>query len=155
MELKELKNIYQIYEKKYKLPTFSKLNDQFEIEKIEKESEFMLRAIRKTMMDKIVNSLTFIEMIINPVNASRIYLPFIKSITPKDKENIDLLYDAFGELSLECLPLELESSEKKEAEMIKKIFSQWEKLRPKFSELLRKVYKPVNGESKKEKSYYG
>ena len=155
MELKELKNLYFGYEKKYKLPSFDKLNEQFEIEKIDRESAILMRVIRKIMMDKIVNSLAFLDMIANPMNAPRIYLSFIKSISDKDKEVMDKLYDSFGSLSLSCLALELDYSEKKEAEMVRSIYEQWEKARPEFSDLLKRVHKPVKNDVKKEKSYFG
>ncbi len=155
MELKELKNLYSNYEKKYKLPGFNQLNEQFEIEKIDRESEILMRVIRKIMMDKIVNSLAFLDMIANPMNAPRIYLSFIKSISDKDKEVMDKLYDSFGSLSLSCLALELDYSEKKEAEMVKNIYENWEKARPEFSDLLKRVHKPVKNDVKKEKSYFG
>lgn len=155
MELNELKDIYSVYEKKYKLPDFYKLNEQFEIEKIDRESYILMRVIRKIMMDKIVNSLSFLDMILNPMNAPRIYLSFIKSMNDKDKEIINRLYEVFGGLSLECLSLELDYSEKKEAEIIKKIYEQWEKSRPEFSDFLKRVYKPLKNDVKKEKSYFG
>ncbi|MEK6889770.1 MAG: hypothetical protein AABW82_03065 [Nanoarchaeota archaeon] len=155
MELKELKNLYSGYEKKYKLPGFDKLNEQFEIEKIDRESGILMRVIRKIMMDKVVNSLAFLDMIANPMNAPRIYLSFIKSISEKDKEVMEKLYDTFGNLSLSCLALELDYSEKKEAEMVKSIYEQWEKARPEFSDLLKRVHKPLKNDVKKEKSYFG
>lgn len=155
MELADLKKSYNDYEKKYKLPGFNELNEQFEIEKIDKESSILMRVIRKVMMDKIVNSLGFLDMLVNPINAPRIYMPFIKSINEKDNQAIEKFYSAFGDLSLECLSLELDYSEKKEAEMIKKIYEEWEKLRPEFSDFLKKVHKPVKKEPRREKTYFG
>ena len=155
MEIKELKVTYLNYQKKFKLPDFDKLNEQFEIEKIDRESDILMRVIRKVMMDKVVNSLSFLDMIINPVNAPRIYLPFIKSLSDKDGVVIDKLYAVFGNLSLECLSLELEYNEKKEAEMIKKIYDNWEEVRPEFVDFLKRVHKPLKSETKKEKSYFG
>ena len=155
MELKELKGKYGEYEKKYGLPSFAKLNEQFEIEKIEKESDIFLRVVRKTMMDKIVNSLSFLDMLLNPINAPRVYLNYIKSMNGKDKELLDNVYGIFSELSLACLPLELEYGEKNEAEMINRIYQQWEKIRPDFLEVLNRVHKPEKGEARKERSYFG
>lgn len=155
MELNELKEIYSEYEKKYKLPSFVKLNEHFEIEKIERESNIFLRVVRKTMMDKVVNSLSFLDMLLNPMNTPRVYLNYIKSMNGKDKELLDKVYNAFSELSLACLPLELEYSEKNEAEMINQIYIAWEKIRPEFLEILKRVHKPEKGEARKEKSYFG
>ena len=37
MELKDIKTVYEPLVKKYKLPEFKKLNEEFEVEKLEKE----------------------------------------------------------------------------------------------------------------------
>ncbi len=155
MELSDLKKQYIEFQKKYGLPEFSKLNEDFEIEKIDRESDIFLKTIRKVMMEKMVNSLAFLDMMMNPMNAPRIYLPYISSMGVEDKKIIDNLYGAFGEVSLACLPLEMNYSEKEEAEMIKHIYEQWDKSRKGFSELLKKVHKPVKNDIKKEKSYFG
>lgn len=155
MELSVLKKEYSVFQKKYALPEFSKLNQHFEIEKLDKESEILMRAIRKTMMDKIVSSLGFFDMLLNPVNIPRLYLPFIKVMNGEDKKLVDGLYDSFAELSLACMELELDYNEQKEAEMIKKIYDTWEKSRRDFMKLAERVHKPGNDSVKKEKSYFG
>jgi len=155
MELETLKKEYIKYEKQYKLPSFRELNEVFEIEKIDRESECFLRAVRKVMMDKIVNSITFFDMLLNPTQSPRIYLPFIKSMTPQDKDKIEKIYEFFGRVSLDCMPLELDYSEKAEAEMIKRVFREFQLIRVEFKELLIKIGKPVFTNNKKERSYYG
>ena len=69
MGLKELKKKYADLSKKYKLPNFVNLNEDFEVEKIERDTDLLLKAIRKVMMEKIVNSMSFLEMLLNPVNS--------------------------------------------------------------------------------------
>lgn len=155
MELNELKKEYAKLEKKYQLPSFSELNEAFEIEKIDKESEVLARVIRKIMMDKVVNSLGFFDMLMNPMQAPRIYHPFIKNMSSDDKSNMEIIYNSFGKLSLDCMSLELDCSEKAEAIMIKRIFDEWNKLKPKFKALIDRISNPGNVNNKKEKSYYG
>ena len=155
MEVKELKSAYDSLEKKHKLPSFVELNENFEIEKIDRESDTMLRTIRKIMMEKIVNSLSFLEMVLNPVNAPRMYFPFIKSMTTKDRELLEKLYWHFSELSASSLSREIHHDEKKEAELIKKTNSTWNELKEDFSVLLEKIQRPQQNDAKKEKSYFG
>ena len=150
-----MKKKYEVLAKKYKLASFKDVTEQFELEKIDIDSDCFPRIVRKTMMDKVVNSLSFLDMLLNPVNAPRIYLPFIKSMTQDDKKIIEKLYDVFAELSLACLSLELSYTEKKEADMIKKIYDKWESIRPDFIVLMEKIAKPQNSVSRKEKSYFG
>lgn len=154
MEYEDLKKKYAELAKKHGLPNFKDVSEQFELEKIDTDSDCFARIVRKTMMDKIVNSLGFLDMLLNPVNAPRIYIPYIKTVGAEDKKQIEKIYDVFGNLSLMCLSLELEYSEKKECEMIKKVYAEWENIRPDFIALMNKIAKP-QASVKKEKSYFG
>ncbi|MBX4212499.1 hypothetical protein KW787_03545 [Candidatus Pacearchaeota archaeon] len=154
MELKMLREQYSFLAKKYSLPSFNELNEDFEIDKIDRESDTLIRVVRKVMMEKIVNSLTFLEMLINPVNTPRIYFSYIRSITPEDKKIIDELYTIFGELSISSLDLEIDYSEKKESDVVRKIYSTWKATKPNFRVIIANMRKP-NGFTKKEKSYFG
>jgi len=154
MELADLKKQYEPLSKKHKLPSFEKLNEDFEIDKIDRETDFLLRLVRKSMMEKIINSLGFVEMLLNPVNAPRLYLGYIKSISQEDKEKIDKIYEALADLSLSSLSLELSSDESKEAELIQKIFSKWNELKTDFKKIMDDMKNP-KALTKKEKSYYG
>ena len=108
MDLQELKKRYLEIEKKHKLPPFSKLNEDFEIDKIDKDTGYIARAIRKAMIDKIVNSLNFIEMLLNQMNAPRLYIPFLRTMNGDDKKLMDDLYARLGGLSLISLELEID-----------------------------------------------
>jgi len=154
MELDELKKEYAKLEGKYKLPNFKQINEEFEIDKIERESECLIRVVRKAMIEKVVNSLGFLEMLLNPMNAPRIYMSFLKSMSQEDKEIIDKLYSSLAELSLASLALEVEYSEKAEAELVKKIYSTWNSIRGDFKKLIENVRNPKTL-AKKEKSYFG
>ncbi len=151
----ELKKLYIPLGKKYKLESFEYLSDNFEIDKIDRETESLLRLIRKVMMEKIVNSVNFLEMLLNPVNAPRMYLSYARSLSQEDRKVIDEIYSALGEISLLSLDLEIDYAEKKEAEMINVIVSTWESCKPKFRKILSGVKKPASAVAKKEKSYFG
>ena len=43
--------------KKHNLPKFDELNRDFEIDKLDKETDFLLKAIRKIIMEKIMENL--------------------------------------------------------------------------------------------------
>lgn len=156
MDLEYIKKNYGLIEKKFGLPKFEEINPVFEIDKIDYESDCFIRVVRKIMMDKIVNSLTFFEMLLNPVNAPRIYMGFIKVMTAEDKKRIEKLYEKFGQISLDSMPLELNYSEKNESEMIKRIFNLWNSTKGDFTYLLNKIAHPTSSNVvKKEKSYFG
>jgi hypothetical protein len=154
MNLKELKKAYEILQEKHKLPSFSELNENFEIEQIRKGEETLLRTIRKAMINKVANSMNFLEIILNPMNAPRLYLVYIKSITQEDKKEIEKLYSALSDLAIGSLKLEIDYSENEEAEMIKKIFKEWNSVKPEFRKMIVNMQKPASSIGK-EKSYFG
>ncbi|MBU0466253.1 MAG: hypothetical protein KJ718_01990 [Nanoarchaeota archaeon] len=155
MELNELKKEYAKLAKTYGLPSFNETDKCFEISKIDKESDTLLRAIRKVMMEKIVNSLGFVEMLLNPMNAPRMYLAYIKSIGFEDKKAIEKIYGTFADLSVVSLEREVDYGEKEEAELIKKIIKTWNELKPEFRKILKNMKKPNNDLKKRERSYFG
>ena len=94
---------YDALAKQHALPSFAIMNNDFELEKISQESTTISRVVRKTMMEKVFNILTFLEMLLNPVNAPRAYIPYIKTMTLEDRKTIDALYGIFGTLTLRAL----------------------------------------------------
>ena len=155
LSLKDLKQQYSSIAKKYSMPEFELINQDFEIDKIDSETDCLLRIIRKVIMEKIVNSISFLEMMINPVNTPRIYFPFIKSMSVEDKNLIEKIYDVLAELSLSSLALEINYSEEKEAKMIKTIHKEWNNLKPNFSKIVTRAKMPSVSAERKDKSYFG
>ncbi len=156
MKLEILKNTYEKFVKKYDLPSYDELNSEFEIEKLDREIDKILRAFRKLIMEKIVNSMTFLEMLINPINSPRMYLPYISSMSIDDKKIIDSTYSELADLSLLSLDLEIDSNEKGEADLIKKVYDKWVSLKPRFRKILENMKKPRDfNNNKKDRSYFG
>ena len=154
MNLNDLKKSYAVFEKKYKLPSFAEMNETFEIEKIRRGQETLVRTIRKTMMDKLVNSMGFVETLLNPMNAPRMHMLYLKSMGTEDKKELDKIYTSLSEIVLSSLKLEIDYSEKEEAEMIKRIFKDWNSVKPGFRKIISNMQKPVSA-APREKSYFG
>lgn len=154
MKLSDLKAKYAELAKKYKLPSFQELNENFEIETIRKETDLLPRAVRKVMMNKVANALNFMELLLNPANAPRFYMGFIKAMGTEGQKYAEKVYSDLADLVGEALPLEIDYSEKAEAEMIIKINDKWSKIKPDF----RKVIEHMTSKHvqiSKERSYYG
>ena len=154
MKLEDLKKNYSVLEKKYNLPSFKEINEDFGIENMKKGEELLLKNIRKVMAEKIVNSLGFVETLLNPMNAPRMYLAYVKSMSAEDKKELDNIYSLLSETLLASLKLEIEYSEKGEADIIIKMFKNWNSLKPQFVKIMEHVEKPASFVPK-EKSYFG
>jgi hypothetical protein len=160
---KEFNNLEALrieYEKligKYDLPSFSELNEMFDIEEIDLETEFLLRRVRRVVAEKVTNYLRFIEIILNPSNSPLFFFNFIKKLNNKDKEVLSKLYEELGKVEVEIIALDLEYSEKNEAEFIKRLYNVFKnKLRVELLAIIRKLSEE-NNDKKKEinGSYFG
>ena len=79
---------------------------------------------------------------------------YLKSINAEDRKAVDKIYKSFGELSLSSLELEIDYSEKREADLISKIFASWNIIKPEFRLIFSNMKNP-GIVAKKEKSYFG
>jgi len=155
--LKQLKEDYEKLRKKYGLPEFSFLNENFEIEDIcYDETELLLKKIRKQIMEKIAFELRVLEMLINPQNAPLFIFNIIKYFNEEDKKVINTLYKKLNQIAIEIFGLDIEYKEEKEAEFIKNFMRTWKEVQSD----LRKIEKAMRrcssfGNKNNKKSYLG
>ena len=156
MKLDELKKRYEILRKKHSLPEFIELNKLFEIEKIDKESDLLLRDVRKVMMDKILEHLRLVEMLINPSIAPPMFLQFVRKVSFDERKIFEKVYVKLILIELVALELEIAYEEEKEAAMIKNILNTWKELIPDMNSIIKIMRRNFEGTSeKKDKSYLG
>ncbi len=156
MELEDLKTEYGKLAKKYVLPAFKEINEAFEVDRIERKTECILREVRKTMMEKIVGYIRFLEMMINPSQAPPMFMIFVKSLLENDRKTIEKVYKNFIELELKSLKLEIDYSEKAEAEAIKNILKVWDETRNDLKTTIGIMERNwSSSENKKDKGYFG
>ncbi len=155
--LEKIKKQFEPLKKKYKLPEFSKLNEEFEIEKIqEKETDFLLREIRRAISDKISAFLRFFELFVNPQAAPVFVLVSLKNLSSKEKEIIERAYKELVSLELAAVSLDISYNEAQEAQAILRVMKKWQELKPELEEVTTAILKvqEKSGE-KKGKSYFG
>ena len=156
INLEDLKEEYDLFRKKYNLPEFTKLNESFDIDELaEYESEFLLRKIRKIISERIAGYMRFFEIILNPSNAPIFFFRIIKKLDNGDRENLNKIYERFGDLEIELIKLDLDYNEKKEAEFIKNIFKIFSDIKPDILEIIDKMLSNGSKEEKDKGSYFG
>ena len=150
-----LKQEYESLKGKYKLPGFTELNTLFEIEDIDFESELLLKKIRRMISDKIAVYMRFTEILLNPSNAPLYFFNLINKLDEKDKVKLNEIYSRLGQFEIELISLDLDYSEEKEAQFIKKCFKT-------FNDEIRldllNVVKKLNSEDKtkkRDRDYFG
>lgn len=155
--LKKLKENYKILEEKYNLPSFEKLNEEFQIEKIaEFETDFILREIREIITTKLINYLRFIESLINPSNGPMFMFAVVKTLTINEKEKLSELYKKIAKADMDLIKLDLEYSEENEVEAIKKYFDMWQEIKKELLEIIEVIKKNWDAKIEdSEKGYFG
>ena len=155
-KLKKLKEEYSKIQKKYNLPSFDKLNEDFKIEKTaETETDFLVREIRGAIGETLENFLRFVEAILNPVNVPMFLFPIIKSLNTEEKNKLSEIYKKISKLEIDAMKL-LDYSEKKEAEFIKKSYKLWQEIKKDFVKIIESVENKTEAKiEKSEKGYFG
>ncbi|MDP2672632.1 MAG: hypothetical protein Q8O84_02360 [Nanoarchaeota archaeon] len=155
-KLAKLKENYSKIQKKYGLPEFDKLNEDFKIEKTaQTETDFLVREIRETIGETLENFLRFVEAILNPVNVPMFLFPIIKSLSVEEKNKLSEIYKKISKLEIDAMKL-IDYSEKKEAEFIKNSYVLWQEIKKDFIKIIEGVEKRVDIKSEKtEKGYFG
>lgn len=156
-DLEILKEKYAVLEKKYNLPSFKAINEDFDIEKLqEKDTDMLAREIRRTMLEKNLAYLRFIEMILNPSQAPMFLLVFVKNIESVDRKALNDLYLELGRYETASLSLDNIYGEDKEADFVKMFFKKWQEVKDKFAKIMVSLDESWDKESiKKEKGYLG
>lgn len=155
--LAELKEAYNKFQIKYGLPSFEKLNEDFQIEKAaESETDFVLREVRKYITDKFFNYLRFIESILSPTNAPMFVFAITKTLGQKDREKLIDLYKRIAKIDVDLIELDVQYFEEKEAKSIKEYYFLWQNIKKDFLEIVEVIKK--NWDNKLEdngKGYFG
>ena len=156
-KLENLKKEYSKLQKKYSLPQFEKLNEDFGIEKAsESESEIPIREIRKQISEKIYNYLRLVETLINPVNAPMSILSVVKTLNIEDRNKLAEVYKKFVKSEIQLVLTDVEFSEKREAEFIKETFKTWQEAKKEMIDVLGKVEKNLENKSESNgRKYFG
>ncbi len=155
-KLKKLKEEYPKLQKKYNLPSFDRLNEDFKIEKVaQEETELLVREIRENVGETLENFLRFLEAILNPVNVPMFLFPIIKSLNTEEKNKLSEIYKKLSKLEIEAMKL-IDYSEKKEAEFIKNSYKLWQEIKKDFVKIIEAIEKKSDAKIEKtEKGYFG
>lgn len=150
--LKELISKYNILKAKYNLPEFSKLNELFDIEEINPETEFLLKKIRENIEEKISEYTRFIEVILNPSNATIFFFKILRKLDSSDREILSRIYEKLSKFELKIISLDLKYKEESEAEFIKESYDMFNK---EMKEQLLKIIDKLSDGEENSTSFNG
>jgi len=154
-KIKQLKEDYEKLQKKYNLPEFDWINQEFEIEKV-KSGTFLLKEIRRLMIEKIASVLKLFELLMNPTAAPFFILIIIKNLSSETKKQIETIYKELAAIEVSMLKFDLSYNEKSEAEAIISISKKWKGYKEDILSICKNMEEAWNTNYKKsDKSYLG
>ncbi|MEK6903311.1 MAG: hypothetical protein AABW64_01545 [Nanoarchaeota archaeon] len=136
-----LESEYASYQKKYSLPSYQHLNQEFEFLAIGQlqQIDFPLRFMRRRMTDRIAGICNFFQTILQPNPGSYVLLKESSFFTGDEKQQIQrLLYEAMVFLTKSTL-LDSTFDEKADAAFIRELYKFWMHAKPQYRKLLEKL----------------
>ena len=148
LEYDELKN-------KFLLPNFDRLCEDFDIGKVaDKDFDYLLREIRRTINEKISAYLHLFETLINPSSPPIFVFSILRGIRDEDKEKMKVIYKILSRTQLMIMRLDTIYNQSSEAEFIIKTFNIWQKLKPQILELIKSFEENFEKDDSSKKSSY-
>lgn len=143
-DMNAIKQKYEALKKKYSLPSFEEMNNEFGIEELAEhpETELFARRLRACMVDRVMNLLRIIEPILNPSNAPIFIHTVCKNLSADSQNVIEELYKEGCSMEIKSALLSLyHHDEKEEIELIKHVIIKWKEIKPKIIELSERIKK--------------
>jgi GTPase SAR1 family protein len=155
-KMSSIKNEYQKLSKKYNLPPFEKIDDEFEISTIDNQI-FLLREIRRRLIEKLEIIIKLFDELIQPDASSYSQLYECRAFNDEEKKELYHLYKNLLALDRESLIVGLQTDNKKEADFINKVLNKWLEDKERIIRIVSKLKKSWETESKsdEELGYFG
>lgn len=146
---------YNELKEKYSLPEFKKICEDFDIEKVgDKNSNFLLREIRRVMNEKVSAYLHLFETLINPTSPPIFVFSILRGTSNSDKESMKEIYKILAKTQLEIMKLDTVYKKSTEAEFIINTFDVWQKLKPTIISIIENFETNFEKDDSSKKSSY-
>lgn len=142
LDLEKLKIDYESKRILFNLPSYNEMAKEFEIEKVsEKETDFLLREVRRAVIEKVSAYIHLFETILSPSSGSLLIFSILKSLNEEDKKTIRGIYKKLTKTQISAIKLDTSYDEILEAEFINKMYKEWQELKRPIIELFEKFEK--------------
>lgn len=151
-----LKQEYEKLQKNHKLPNFEELDNDIEMSLSIEKSHFLLRSIRRRLHEKAAFFSRILEGVIYPNTSSLLNIQESKFFTEQEKEEITKYYKKLATIERESNILDVEGSEKENAEFISKSFKEFKEIKEFMKKITKKMSESWKEEShSKKEGYFG
>lgn len=139
----------------FALPDFNAMCEDFDIEKaFDKDSSYLLREIRKIIMEKLSAYLQLFEMFMNPSSPPMFIFKVLRNVQNGKREEVKEVYEALSKYQLWSVRLDTVYDEKAEAAFVNKAFNEWQHLKTQIYTFIEKLEKAAETKDEGEKRGY-
>ena len=156
MEKENIKEEYDKLLNVHDMPNFEDLDNEFEISTIDKK-KFLLRNIRRKMLDKFDAIKLLLEDILQPDTNSFASMYETRTFNDGEKKKIYKIYKTLMIIERTANSLSLKSDGNQDAEFIQDTFDKWNKIRLELGEYVSKLKESWQKEASEEETvgYFG
>lgn len=154
--MEKFSEMYDKLKKKYSLPGYDEMNQDFDLEEINAESGLILYRIRIKILEKIdIYSKMFESMLQPDSSLSDMYEAHY--ISDNDRNDAYALFKKLMQIMRRSNLVSLENSEEKNAQFIKESYNEWKNLKPNIQSHIKRLLLIWNKETdiKDDLSYFG
>jgi hypothetical protein len=150
--MENLKIIYPPLAQKYKLPSYSELNEEFELLYVREICEIIrpLSFVRRRINDKIGWVCNMLQALMQPNPSSLVNMKEASFLTREEKESSQKLLKELMSLERYSLSLDIETTEQKDADFIKTCLASWKAAKPIIQGITLHLHQGWKQETKKE-----
>ena len=120
----EIEKEYSNLSKKYKLPKFKAIDDEFEISSLDNE-KFLIKNILRSISEKLEFYIEFISNLVHPDGSSISSMYEIRSFSEDEKNGMYTLFKRLMKIDRNIVEIILRNDEKEQADFLNKFFSDW------------------------------
>lgn len=148
----KIKEEYEELRKKYKLPSFEEINDEFEISAFDiNKIPSLPRGILRAICNKMGLFLNYVEPVISPNPQGLHGYIEIQNTTNDEKKEIFEFYKDLSKKYHKVYSVELTEKEDEIMKEIKNVLRYWDKIKIKFKRISEVINKAWDKELEKEK----
>ena len=156
MPTKDIENQYNELRKKYALPEFKDINDEFEISDLE-ETTFLLRAIIRRIAERFDFYTTMLEEVLQPDTSNLYAMHETRFFDENEKKRMYDLYSRLMNFNRQSIEVTLEHKEKNEVGFINNVFNEWDELKQELLGFINKMKSSwkIEADIKEDLGYMG
>jgi hypothetical protein len=148
-----LEKEYKKINKNNSLPSFSKLDSEFEISSI-KEKEHLTKSLRRKVNEKIIFYCRILEGILFPMQANIITIHEGKHFSEEDKVKMTETYKKLMQYERRSLILDISPNKKEDVAYINEVFKNWKKFKDEVLIVAKKMQEAWNQKETIEANSY-